>query len=192
MCPPLPAFIARTARRAPPGAARGLTLIELCVVLALVALALGIALPGLGGLIERKRLHGMAAQLAADLHWVREEALARNEPLRFSIQATASGSCTVVHTGQRDDCRCEDPSAPAVCVGGATALKTSHWPGHQGIAVQANVASMLFDPDHGTTTPAGSVRLVDRRGAGITHVVNVAGRVRTCSPEGAVPGYRAC
>jgi len=51
---------------------------------------------------------------------------------------------------------------------------------------------MLFDPGQGTTTPTGSVRLTDSEGRGITHVVNVLGRVRSCSPEGRVPGYRAC
>lgn len=170
---------------------RGFSLVEACVVTALVALMLTLAVPGFGALLERKRLDGSAHQLAADLHWMRSEALARNEALRFSLHTTALGSCTVVHTGDRDDCRCEGTDA-AVCEGDAAALKTSHWPSADGIAVSANVASMRYDPVQGTTTPTGSVRISDRQGRAITHVVNIMGRVRSCSPDGSVAGYRPC
>ena len=169
----------------------GFSLVEACVVTALVALMLTLAVPGFGALIERKRLDGSAHQLAADLHWMRSEALARNEPLRFSLHTTALGTCTVVHTGDRADCRCEGTGA-ALCDGDATALKTSHWPTAEGIAVSANVSSMLYDPVQGTTSPTGSVRISDRQGRAITHVVNIMGRVRSCSPDGSVAGYRPC
>ena len=177
----------------PPRAAglHGYSLVEACVVAALVALMLTLAVPGFGALLERKRLEGSAHQLAADLQWMRSEALARNEPLRFSLHTTALGSCTVVHTGNRSDCRC-DGTGPAVCGGDAIALKTSHWPAAQGITVAANVSSMLYDPMQGTTSPGGSVRVTDRQGRGITHVVNIMGRVRSCSPSGSVAGYRTC
>jgi len=63
------------------------------------------------------------------------------------------------------------------------------------VSVRANVASILFDPLHGTGTPSGSVDVVTPAGQAIRHVVNVMGRVRTCSPAGStavVPGLRAC
>ena len=44
---------------------------------------------------------------------------------------------------------------------------------------------------HGTSTPTGTLRLVDSRGRAVHHVVNVMGRVRSCTPAG-VPGWRAC
>ena len=170
---------------------RGLSLVELCVVMALCALVLTLAVPGYGQLLERQRLQGSAAEIAAELQWLRSEALMRNQALRFSLHPTPRGSCSVVHTGAREHCRCDQPG-PARCEAGAVALKTSHWPLDDRVAVNANVGSMLFDPAQGTTTPAGSVRLTDSQGRGITHVVNILGRVRSCSPEGRVPGYRAC
>ena len=57
--------------------------------------------------------------------------------------------------------------------------------------MRANVASIAFDPLHGTSTPTGTLRLVDGRGRAVHHVVNVMGRVRSCTPAG-VPGWRAC
>lgn len=170
---------------------RGFSLVEALVVVALAGLLASVAVPGFGALLERKRLEGSAQQLAADLHWVRSEALARNEALRLSLYTTTDGSCVLVHSGNRSDCRC-DGSGPALCEGDATALKTSHWPASQGLSVTANVSSMLFDPLQGTTSPAGSLRITDSQGRGITHVVNILGRVRSCSPAGSVPGYRSC
>jgi type IV fimbrial biogenesis protein FimT len=170
---------------------RGFSLIEACVVVALAGLLVSVAVPGFGALVERKRLEGSAQQLAADLHWLRNEALSRSEPLRLSLYPTADGLCTLLHSGQRSDCRCEANQA-ALCDGEAQALKTSHWPANLGPSVTANVSSMLFDPLQGTTTPAGSLRLTDSQGRSITLVVNILGRVRACSPAGSVPGYRSC
>ena len=76
--------------------------------------------------------------------------------------------------------------------GDATEIRTVVLPIGERIALQANVASMLFDPVHGTSTPTGTLRVLDSRGRAIHHVVNIMGRVRSCSPQGAVPGYRAC
>lgn len=175
----------------PPRAARGYTLIELMVVLALIALALSIAVPGWSAVHERQRLRGAAAELASDLQWMRSQALARNEALRLSLYQVDNGSCTVVHTGNRTDCRCERSGA-AICDAGAEALKTSHWLTREKISVQANIASMAFDPAQGTVTPTGSIRIVDSRGLGITHVVNILGRIRSCSPSAAISGFQAC
>jgi type IV fimbrial biogenesis protein FimT len=172
----------------------GFSLIELCVVVALCAVVMSLAVPGFAGLFERQRLRGSAALLAAEVHWVRNEALARTTPLRLSLYSGAGGSCTLVHTGNRSDCRCtpETPANPASCEAPATALQARLWPSAERITVEANVSSMLFDPVQGTTTPTGSLRVSDSQGKTITHVVNVMGRVRSCSPGAEVPGLRAC
>ena len=66
---------------------RGVTLIEAAVAMTIGAIALSTAAPGFRGLIERKRLEGVATQLATDLQFVRTAAVARNEPLRISFPA---------------------------------------------------------------------------------------------------------
>jgi type IV fimbrial biogenesis protein FimT len=170
---------------------RGLTLIESMIVVVLIALGCTLALPSLAGLFDRQRLRGVASEIAGDLQWTRSQALARGEALRFSIHSNSAGSCTIVHTGQRDHCSCSDDGR-ASCTGDAQLFKTSRWPIGESVSVQANVGSMLFDPLLGTASPAGSVRIVDARGHGITHVVNIIGRVRSCSPSGAVSGLAAC
>ena len=170
---------------------RGLSLVECCITLAITSILVGTAAPSFDGMLKTRRLDGQAAELAVDLHYVRSEAVARNQGMRIGFHHTAAGSCTVIHTGAATDCAC-DSSGAAQCVNGATALKTAFSPAGSGVAVQANVASMRFDPINGTVTPAGTVRVTVADGRAVHHVVNIMGRVRSCSPGGAIKGYRAC
>jgi len=173
---------------------RGVTLIEAAVVTAIIAVVVSTAGPGFQGFIEKQRLDGAATQLASDIQFARSEAVLRNVALRLSVHSDSSGSCYVVHTGNADECNCHT-SGPAQCTGDALRLKTVVLPEVDRIGVQANVASVLFDPLHGTSTPTGTFRVVAASGRAIHHVVNVMGRVRTCSSQAAAPavsGYRVC
>ncbi|MBX9715056.1 MAG: GspH/FimT family pseudopilin [Burkholderiaceae bacterium] len=174
---------------------RGFTLIEAALTLVILALLAGAAAPGFRGLIDRQRLAGVAAQLATDVQFARSESVLRNEPLRLSLYSAAWGSCYVVHSGARSQCSCALASATASCVGDAVPVRTVVLPASDGLGVQANVTSIGFDPLHGTSTPTGTLRVVSPRAGSIHHVVNLLGRVRSCSPGvpgPAVPGYRAC
>jgi type IV fimbrial biogenesis protein FimT len=54
------------------------------------------------------------------------------------------------------------------------------------------VPSILFDSAKGTSTPTGTLRLMGKDQRAVHLVVNIMGRVRSCSPDSAVPGYKAC
>jgi len=168
----------------------GFSLIEAMVVVAVTAVVATTAVPSLIAFIDGRRLDAAATALAADVQFVRTEAVARNHPVRISFHADGRNSCWVVHTGLPADCRCGD-AAPAVCGGGAIEIKTFVLGAADRVSVRANVASIAFDPLHGTSTPTGTIRLVDGGGRAVHHVVNVMGRVRSCTPAG-MPGWRAC
>ena len=170
---------------------RGITLIEACVTLAVATIVATGAAPSMRQLLDARRFDGAASQLASDLQFTRISAVARNQRVRFSLQADANGSCYVIHTGSADACRCGE-SGPAVCSSGASEIKTIRLPASDRVFVQANVASILFDPMHGTSTPTGTLRVIGGNGRELRHIVNVMGRVRSCSPQGNVGGYRAC
>ena len=167
----------------------GLTLLEMAATLAVVAITAAAAAPNLGTLIENRRLAGVATTLAADLQLARNEAIARNQPVRASWQSAQR--CYVIHTGSAGQCECRADDAPAVCSGDAEQIRTVRWSDADRLAVQANTASTLFDPLHGTASPTATWKVVAADGRAIHHVVNVMGRVRSCTSSG-FAGYRAC
>jgi type IV fimbrial biogenesis protein FimT len=169
---------------------RGFSLLEAAVVVAIVAIVGATALPSFGVLVDARRLDGAATRLAADVQFARSEAIARNRSLRLTVAAGAQATCWVVHTGAAADCGCS--VAAVACANGALAIKSVVLPSTERVAVGGNVASIVFEPLHGTSTPTGTLSLSDARGRSVRHVVNVLGRVRSCSPGAAIAGYAAC
>ena len=169
----------------------GVSLLELVIVLAVIAIVAAASAPSFVSLVDAHRLEGAATRLAADLQLVRSQAIALQRPLRLSVLGAADASCWIVHTGAASDCRCSD-AAGAVCAAPARLFKGVVLPARERVGVAGNVASIVFDPLHGTSTPTGTLRLVGASGRSVHHVVNVMGRVRSCSPDGAVPGYPIC
>jgi len=169
---------------------RGLTLLELAIVVAVTAIVAAAAAPSFTTLIDGRRLDSAAMRLAADIQLARSEAIARNRPLRLSLLAGIGATCWIVHSGLPADCRCSDAGG-AVCTAGARMVKGVMLADRERVSVAGNVASIVFDPLHGTSTPTGTLRVVGARRA-VHHIVNVVGRVRSCSPDGAVAGYSPC
>lgn len=173
-------------------AQRGLSFVEAAATLAILAIAASIALPGFGDLLQRRHTEGVASELASDLQYLRSEAVARNRPLRASFATLPDGgSCYVLHSGPAGDCRCQ-PVGPTRCGPGSQALKSVVLPPGGRSSILANVPSILYDPRHGSSSPAATIRVVGNDGRAIHHVVNIMGRVRSCSPAGAINGYREC
>jgi len=170
---------------------RGWTLIEAGAVLAIFAVLGAVAAPAFDQVKHCRALDGVAAEVGADLQFARAEALARNEGLRISFQSHPAGMCMIVHTRSKGDCQCDADDA-AQCANGASLVKSLFRPTGDGVAITASVDSMLFEPKFGTVTPAGSGALTNVRGQAVRHVVNMVGRVRSCSPQGNVSGYKAC
>ena len=168
----------------------GFSLLEATVVVAVVAIIGASALPSFTDLIDARRLDSAASRLAADLQLARSEAIARNRALRLSVGSGADATCWAVHTGGASDCSCG--AAGIACVNGALAIQSVVLPTAERIAVTGNVGSIVFDPLHGTSTPTATLSVNDVRGRAVRHVVNVLGRVRSCSPAGTVAGYPVC
>jgi len=170
-------------------AQRGVTLVEAGVVLAIAAVTLGTVAPGFQRFIEKQKLEGAAAQMATDIQFTRAETVLRNEALRLAVQHQPWGTCYVIHSGGAGACTCRADGV-AECTGGAKQLKAVAFPAGEGLALDSNVASIGFDPMHGTSTPAGTFTLSARSGRAIEHIVNLMGRVRTCAIG--LAGHAAC
>jgi type IV fimbrial biogenesis protein FimT len=168
---------------------RGFSLVEATVTTALSAILAGLAVPSFEQARVQRHLEGAAAQLETDIHFARSLAVARNEGVRISFAPAADASCYVIHTGAAGDCSCGTGAEP-VCTGTAQALRTVRYDGETPLQMRSNSRSMLFDPVRGTTTPTATVRVEGRDGSAIHQIVNIMGRVRSCSPT--LPGYRRC
>jgi type IV fimbrial biogenesis protein FimT len=169
----------------------GVTLIEAAITTTVLSVVVGLAVPSLQQARERRHLEGVAAQLETDLQYTRSLAVARNEGTRIGFVQSPQSTCYVIHTGAAGACSCSADGF-AVCGAGAQALRTVYLDAAMPVRVQSNASSMLFDPVKGTVTPTGTLRVLASDGTAIHHVVNVMGRVRSCSPAPVLPGYRAC
>ena len=174
-----------------PSFQRGLTLIEACITLAVASILVGTAVPSFTESNKKLSLDGSAAELATDLYLARSEAVARQQGVRASFHAVAGGTCMVIHTGSTADCSC-DAGGAAQCVSDATLIKSNFFPVSRGVSLAANVASMRFDQTNGTVSPTATVRVRATKGSEVRHVVNIMGRVRSCSPGASAQGYKAC
>ncbi|MFO1329096.1 MAG: GspH/FimT family pseudopilin [Rubrivivax sp.] len=169
----------------------GITLVEQLVTASIAGVLAVSSLPGLDEAKTRRRLEGTAAQLESELQFARSSAVARGETVRVAFFDTAAGSCYVIHTGRPRDCRCEVDGS-AQCTDGAQVVRSVGFVAADGMRVSSSADQVGFDADHGTATPTTTVQLQNRRGDALRLIVNVMGRIRSCSIGASVPGVPAC
>lgn len=170
---------------------RGITLIEALSGLAVASVTLGLAAPGLEAMRQRMELHGAAAQVETDIQFARSEAVARSRTVRMTLHESIGGSCYIVHTGPAAACSCTG-AAGASCGASGEVLRSSFLPADGRVRIRSAVRSMTFDPVKGTVTPTATLRVESRDGRALHQVVNLLGRIRTCSPGGTMAGERSC
>jgi len=170
---------------------RGITLVEACVTIAVLTGITMAAAPSMRRLVERQALRGAADELRSDLQFLRMAAVSQGRPVWMAVQGHREGSCYVLYAGPREGCRCA-ADGTAGCDEGAETLKVLGFPAAGSVQLQASAALLGIEPVRGTVTPAATLKLVGRAGEAVHQVVNVMGRVRSCSPSGSVPGFKAC
>lgn len=181
-----------TARSAPHARpARGLSLVELLCTVAILLVLLGNALPMLGELRAQQLLRATADLLETDLQYARSLALTEGQPVRLSVQALADGqTCYLIHTGPAHACRCTG-GGQSRCEPGQRLLRLAEQPLAMGVTLAPTERSLQFDGGKGTVTPTATLRVSDRDGRAIHQIINIMGRVRSCTPTG-LGGLRPC
>ena len=173
-------------------AVRGLSLVELLCVLTIGVLLLGGTLPMLNDLRQGQRLQAVAALLETDIHLARSTAISSGRPVRLVVQALdGGGACYLLHTGAPDACDC-GPQGQARCDAGTEPLRHEALPAAGGVSLATLPRPLVFDGRKATVTPTATLRLTARDGRAIHQVVNIMGRVRSCSHGGPVAGLRPC
>lgn len=161
--------------------ARGLTLLELLVTLAIVAVTLTLALPSFGGILARHRLKAAAEQLSADLGELRLMAAQRGQALHLHLQPGAQW-CYALATVSGCDCR----------VAQSCQLKTVRSADHPGVTLLAGANLRVDARNVGLSQDGGQALLQGSEGAQLRVGLTPLGRPKVCAPGAAVPGYPGC
>jgi type IV fimbrial biogenesis protein FimT len=189
----------RLRRPGPRRTRAGFTLLELMITLTVLAILATLGVPTMQGMLERNRLKSAAQAVMEDLQWMRSEAIRRNRTLSFVIDPDAW--CYGITAEDTCDCRLTDSNAADACVletAGTPVLKRVGGRDFQGVQVVSITSSLkspprlVFEPRRATAPSFGSLTIDSPAGAQLRVVLSKLGRVRTCSPDGLVPGFESC
>jgi len=170
---------------------RGLSLIELATGLCISAVLLSQAVPALERMKQRQRLNLLAQTLLTDLKHARSEAVLGPDRIHIHFGQQAQGACYIVYSGPANQCQCDADGAP-ICAGAARLIK-SHWlPSQLNITLKTRSPLLSFSAHQGAVAPAATLELSTQHGDSIQQKINIAGRVRSCSPNGSMGQYPLC
>lgn len=148
---------------------RGVSLLEMLLVVALIAIASTLAAMVLTGGLDGMRLRSEAKEIAAQLRYTRAQALATGQPQRFTIDPPAR------RWQAPNDHRGTIPASLDVQFTGARQAQA-----------RAGEGGILFFHDGGST--GGRVRLSAKRASWVVDVGWLTGEVRVMrDPAGAAP-----
>ena len=161
---------------------RGLTLIELMVVLGLSAVLVALTAPSFGQMLARQRLKAAAENLALDLAELRFAAAQRGSTLHLNV-APGTDWCYALAVAEGCDCH-----VPQGCQ-----LKTVRAKDHPGVLLVRG-RSVLLDANS-TPGSAGTLQaalLQSADGQQLSVAMTPLGRPKVCAPSAVVPGYAPC
>lgn len=171
---------------------RGLTMVDALCSLMLAMVLLAGVLPLFDEMRARVRLESLASLLETDIHFGRSTAISKGVSVRMAVQSLADGgSCYVMYTGPAQACTCSS-AGQAQCEGDGRLLRVEAQAANADVTLAPLSRTLVFDAFKGTVTPTATVQLIARDGRSLHQVVNIMGRVRTCTPSGALPGVRRC
>jgi type IV fimbrial biogenesis protein FimT len=138
---------------------RGVSLVELCMVIAIVAIVGGVSLPGWATLAAKQQQRAVVMEIASELRLARQLAMARHERIRVVVNAEQSELRT----------ECVDCSAGS--------LRRYEF-AHRGTAIESMSTNpeIIFQPS-GRSATATTMVLSDRLKAIHRVTVSITGRV---------------
>jgi len=185
-------------RTSPSSGARGFTLLELLVTVAVAAVLMSLAVPSMRELIALQRLKSINAELVTDLQYARSEAVSRNSTLlwvKFMTSANPPMSCYVVYSATAFG-NCDCTLAPgSVCTGGREEIRTTRIPASTDVQVlpvsSPPPAEVRFGNDGmrlGSADFAISTTRISGSPGKLKVTVSATGRPTVCSPDQSISG----
>jgi type IV fimbrial biogenesis protein FimT len=188
--------------------ARGFSLVELLVVVAVLALVVMLGLPNISAWLQNTQIRNAAEGAISGLQLARAEALRRNRPVRFNLVDTLDAGCNLAAAGPNWVVSQADPTAncavdPSDTVDPFIVQKRSGQEGSPNVVLAASASSVVFN---GLGSVAGGALQIDFSNPGggacqtaagpmrcLRVVVSSSGSVRMCDPAVAdATDPRAC
>ncbi len=178
--------------------ASGVTLIELLIGVAIVAILLALGVPSMNAWIMTQRVSAISTELLTDLQYARSESINRGVFMRVSFNSTPTQSCYTIHTQTNIfNPKCDCTLGPgAACAGLAmTERKTVTIPASSGVTVRANQDEVFLPNAKFDLNAAQLTVTVSDGGAKTLNVLASAlvQRPSICVPAGStVHGFKSC
>ncbi|MDB5886956.1 MAG: fimbrial protein pilin [Polaromonas sp.] len=146
---------------------KGVTLIELMVIITIIGILIAVAIPSFTESIARKRLEGVANELVADLQYAKTQAASvnANVTLLTSVHGYTVSSATTTYK--------------TVSLASTSTL--------------TDAMSVTFEPHR--ALPASMINITvtqSQTSASLRVNTEVTGRIQMCSPGSTLGGYVAC
>lgn len=183
------------------GRSTGVTLVELLVTLAVIAIVVSVALPTYRDTVERSRLKATVERVRSDLHLARTEALKRNRTINVSFTRNGDGSwCYGMRATVACDCTQAAPGNATFCFLDLDPATNARLPARVTSDEYPNITmdavgfggNLAFRPTRPTLV-AGNVSFSSTTWTARIVAADI-GRLRICSPNPAraLLAYEAC
>ena len=173
---------------------RGITLIEVLVVVSVIAILAAVAVPSFQSFTDQRRVEGAANEYASHVHWARSHALQTGSAVRIKVESGGGNACYVIHQAAAGACSCLDGDGDGACDGDNAPLLIKHFPVDARIQISNHgTAERRFEPLRGLLTPTGTVEFSSPKGHSVRAVTNLMGRTRLCAAsEHRISGLPRC
>jgi type IV fimbrial biogenesis protein FimT len=165
----------------------GVTLIEMLIVLAILAIIATLTAPALGLIVEKNAIRSVAERIKSDLQWTRTEAIKSSEDHTISFQQT--GACYGIDI-QSCDCTIQNN-----CKLKSVEPFLHHSTiGFSNIDFRLTPKQLEFDNRRGTTLNNGSL-IIESKDYALKIIASLTGRIRICDDSAApyaVNNYAPC
>lgn len=178
---------------------RGVSLIELMIGLAIVALVMFVGVPAFSGFLQNTQIRNAAETTLSGITLARAEALRRNQAVRFQLVSSLTSSCALSATAMNWIVSLASPAgmcqvAPSDTIAPQIIQKKSSSEGTQNITVATTGGSLIAFNGLGRVTGAAITQLDFSNSTGTCEAVggtmrclritvSAGGQAKLCDPK---------